>query len=315
MLQENNYSDSEREHIADLASAYALGALWGDDEALQEIETHIESGDPVLAASLEQMLEASMVFAMAAPQVSTPASVRTALLESVEKLKTSTNGKATKAQYDDLRKPNPSQDALRLKKRTRYFIATSILSGFLLCTLIAMNISKAAKLDRSNDLMKALLHQIDSLRDTRGITSPAAENDPLVETAAPLSTTSDVDHFFAMFAAPDAHLVTLVSSPSGAARQHLIFSPKQKTISVMREKLRPLAAGQTYELWATVGENSPIAIGTFNVGSKNDPPVYTFSTKLKNVDSFAISIEKGNGGGTRNGKLIFVGNMPKTGIN
>ena len=163
MSQENNYTDSAREHIEELSSAYVLGALTEDEEGLQEIETHIESGDPVFAASLERMLEASIVFASAAPQASTPASVRAAL-ESVEKLKTSTNGKASKAQYDDLRKPTPSQDTLRLKKRTRYFIATSILSGFLLCTLIAMNISKAAKLDRSNDLMKALLRQTDSLR-------------------------------------------------------------------------------------------------------------------------------------------------------
>lgn len=310
------YTDAAREHIEDLSSAYVLGALHTDEAGLQEFEALVESGDPVLAASLEQMFEVSVALALAAPQIAAPASVRASLLSEVGKLKTSSNGTATRAESNDLRKPTPSQDALRLKRRTVFFIGTSILSGLLLCILLALNVSKSAKLERSNDLMKALLKQTDSLRRQTGSTAGKIENDSVSFVAEPVSTNDKViSHFFAMFGEPDSRLVTLASSPLGTMRQHLFFSPKQKMVALVRESLRPLEANKTYELWATVGNKTPVAIGTFTVDAKKSPSVFTFATKLKNADSFAISIERGSGGSIRKGNVIFTGEVPKAGLN
>ncbi|MDP4219408.1 MAG: anti-sigma factor, partial [Bacteroidota bacterium] len=217
-------------------------------------------------------------------------------------------------QEEAVRQPSP--EAAMLKKRTRIFIGTSIFSGLLLCLLLALNVSKSAKLDRSNDLMRALLKQTDSLRQENAGTSTKMENDSLHSTA---ETGPGVDqalsHFFAMFSENDSRLVTLASSPLGTARQHLFFSPKQRMIALLRENLKALDANKTYTLWATVGGKAPIAIGNFRVDSKKNSPILTFPTKLKTADSFSISIESGNGGGNNRGNVIFTGEVPPKGIN
>ncbi len=308
-------TDAAREHIEDLSSAYVLGALNDDETGLHEFETLIESGNPLLAATLEQMFEASAALALAAPQIAPPPAVRASLLESIEKLKVSQNEAASRAGNDDIRKPLQSEDAIRLKRRTRYFIGTSIFSGLLLCVLLALNVSKSAKLERSNDLMRALLRQTDSLRLTSGVISKN-ENDTATSVTVPAPKSNEnLNHFFAMFGESDSRLVTLASAPLGTTREHLFFSPKQKKIALLREGLRPLEANKTYELWATLGNKAPIAIGTFRVDPSNNPSVYTFTTKLKTADSFAISIEPGNGGSIRKGDVIFTGAVPKAGIN
>jgi anti-sigma-K factor RskA len=315
MSNESNYNDSAREHIEELSSAYVLGALNDDEAGLREFESLVESGDPLLAASLEQMLGVSAALALAVPQIAPPPMLRVSLLDRVEQLKISQNGSASKTSYDGIRKPAPSQDALRLKKRTRYFIGTSILSGLLLCVLLALNVSKSAKLERSNDLMRSLLKQTDSLRQANEATAKN-ENDSLSlapETAP--KNDENLKPFFTMFGESDSRLVTLASAPLGTTREHLFFSPKQKKIALLREGLRPLEANKTYELWATVGNKAPVAIGTFKVDGNKSPSIYTFSTKLKSADSFAISIESGNGGKIRKGDVIFTGTVPKTGIN
>jgi anti-sigma-K factor RskA len=308
MANDRIYTDAAREHLEDLSSAYVLGALNDDEAGLHEFETLIESGDPLLAASLEGMFEASVALALAAPQFEPPAALRASLLSEVKKLKTSAS--------QNLPKPATSEDAMRLKKRTRYFIGTSILSGLLICLLLALNVSKSAKLDRSNDLMSSLLRQTDSLRQQTSPASTKNENDSLSLTNDSFSKEDNtLSHFFAMFGEPDSRLVTLASAPLGTSRQHLFFSPKQKMIALMKESLHPLQGNKTYELWATVGAKAPIALGTFKIDGKKSPSILTFSTKLKSADSFAISIEPGNGGNIRKGNVIFTGSVPKTGIN
>src|SRR5450432_252933 len=106
------YTDAEREHIEELSSAYVLGALTEDEGGLQEFETLIESGDPVLSKSLEQMLGASVTLAMAAPQIEPPVSIRVSLLDSVSKLQQLPLSKTTTSSKE----PVPSEDAIRLKR-------------------------------------------------------------------------------------------------------------------------------------------------------------------------------------------------------
>ncbi len=313
MSTEQIYNDVQREHIEELCAAYTLGALSEDEAGLREFEGLVESGDPYLSKTLEKMLAACSILALAVPLLEPPVSARAALLEHVEKISVSQNGSTSR---DDLRKPAPSEDAVKLKRRTRFYIFSSLAATSLLCVLLAMNVSKSAKLDRSNDLMKALLKQTDSLRQNNDNANIKSENDSL-----PLAgKTSDNDgaisrKFIAMFAENDARLVTLASAPLGSARQHLFFSPKQKTIAILRETLRPLDPNKSYVLWATVGNRSPVAVGSFKVDSQKNSQVISIPTKLRYADSFAISIENGTDATEQKGKIIFVGNVPKTGIN
>jgi len=314
MLQDHNYTESEREHIEELSSSYVLGSLTEDDAGLEEFETLVESGDPLLSKTLEQMLGASVALAMAAPSVEPPASLRASLLENITNVKQSAGG-SEQDPVNDQKKPIPSQDAIRLKRRTRYFIGTSIFSGLLLCVLVAMNVSKSAMLDRSNDLMKALLKQTDSLRQITESTVDHPNDSTQPAPAAVANDNSNLHRFLKMFGENDSRLVTLASSPMGTTRQHLFFSPGQRTVALLRENLRPLEGNKTYELWATVGNKAPVAIGTFRIDPKSTPSVLNFSTKLKTASSFAISIEPGSGGSVRKGTVIFTGDVPKAGLN
>jgi anti-sigma-K factor RskA len=309
MSNDHIYTDSEREHIEQLSAEYVLGTLTEDEEGLKEFESLVESGNPVLSKTLEQMLAASLSLAMAVPQVDPPAGIRSSLLDKIEKTKQNIPSAEDHSKI-------PSQDAVRLKRRTRYFIGTSVLSGLLLCLLVAMNVTSSAKLDRSNVLMKGLMHQIDSLRAINSSETASKQTDSLPAATAPAEKENpELGGFLAMFGENDARIVTLASAPLGTTRQHLFFSPKQQRVAVLREHLPPLEGNKTYELWATVGHKAPIAIGTFRVDSKKTPSIINFSTKLKAADSFAISIEPGSVGDTRKGSVIFIGSVPKAGIN
>src|SRR5438067_9578780 len=93
MTTEKITTDTRREHIEELAAAYSLGALT-DQNDLEEFQQLVESGDPVLAASLEEMLEASSALAIAAPIVAVPPAIRESILASASAQKISTGGKS-----------------------------------------------------------------------------------------------------------------------------------------------------------------------------------------------------------------------------
>jgi hypothetical protein len=284
MSYDTTYSESEREHIEELAAAYSLGALT-DEADLQEFEKLVESGDSHLSKSLELMLGASAALAASVPQFTPPAALRSSLLDSINNpTNTAQNGQ------EPGHNAKPNSDAVRLKTRTRYFIGTSFVASLLICILVAMNVSSSAKLDRSNDLMRSLLKQTDSLRAVIGGPSAKPEND----SAGPISESKNDpanSRFFSLFADPDLKLITLASMPSGSSRQHLVFSPKQKAIYFVYDNSHPIDASKTYELWAT-GSRGSVSLGKFAIDLKKSPPVYGFAAKLRSLpDSFSISVE------------------------
>jgi anti-sigma-K factor RskA len=299
MSLENISTDARREHIEELASVYALGALT-EEADLQEFENLIESGDPMLSHSLEQMLAVSASLAAAVPQFTPPAAIRASLIDAINNKTYPTETKPPR-----IENAKPSADAVRLKTRSRYFIGTSFVAGLLICYLVALNVSSSAKLDRSNDLMKSLLKQTDSLRAATTEANPKTENDPSQPGVQPNDNPVN-KRFFSLFADPDLKLVTLASMPAGATRQHLFFSPKQKMIYFVYDNSHPMNAGKTYELWAVIGSKAPVSIGSFKIDPKKDPPVYSFPAKLKaKPDSFSISEQHDAD------HAIFSGNVPK----
>jgi len=291
-------ADARREHIEELASAYALGALTEETD-LREFESLVEAGDPTLSASLEQMLAVSGALAAAVPQVTPPAAIRASLFEAIKNENFQPDNQPARTQNT-----KPSTDAIRLKRRTRYFIGTSFVSGLIICILVALNVSSSAKLDRSNDLMRSLLKQTDSLR-AENIPNPKPENDSVVPTEESKNNPLN-KRFFSLFADPDLKLVTLASMPEGATRQRLFYSPKQKMIYFVYDNTHPIDVAKTYELWAISGGKFPKSLGTFKIDTKKDPPVYGFSLKLKTMpDSFSLS-EQNN-----SDHPIFTGSIPK----
>lgn len=118
--------------IESLARAYVLGDLVEGDQEYLRFESLIEARDPVLMNSLEELFKRSVAL-----------------------------GAAVRYGSEDEFAPNPLQAKLRSKNRM--LIVVSLIGGLLICLLLAMNVSKSAKLERSNDLMKGLMSKVDSL--------------------------------------------------------------------------------------------------------------------------------------------------------
>jgi hypothetical protein len=292
MSVDKTYSDAEREHIEELASAYSLGALTEESD-LREFEQLVESGDAVLSASLEEMLAAASVLAMAAPQITPPASIRTALLEKAMTRNISAGGGAPR--IDEMSMLQGS-----LKKRTRFFIGTGILSGILLCYLLALNISTRSDLDNKTAQMSALSKYTDSIRTAADPNPKAEANDTQVsDKEDPL-----MKKFFSTFSDPDLKLITLASTPAGAARQHLVYSPKQRMIYVVCDDPHALDASKTYQLSAKENFKAAVTLGSFKVDPAKNPQIYPFQMKLRSPEMFSITSEPEH-------KVIFTGDIAK----
>ncbi|HYM20051.1 MAG TPA: hypothetical protein VEW28_03495 [Candidatus Kapabacteria bacterium] len=135
------YSNAEQNEIESLAKAYVLGDLVEGDQEYIRFESLLDARDPVLMKSLESLFERSVALGAAVQYGSTGETA-----------------------------PNPLQQKLRSKNRLLVII--SVVAGLLICLLLALNVMNSAKLDRSKDLMKALLTKYDSL-------SRAGQNLPL----------------------------------------------------------------------------------------------------------------------------------------
>ncbi|MEI8134896.1 MAG: hypothetical protein WCH46_07425 [bacterium] len=292
-------SEMTNEHIEELASVYALGAIGDHESDLLEFERLVESGNPILSKSLEEMLEASTLLAVAAPQILPPPDLRANILKTIQK---EPNNRAdSKEAYDS---EAVKISARRLKKRTRGLIYTLLISGLLVSYLLSLNVTNSAKLDRSNGLMKALLRQTDSLRSVLDpdVKSSIDSIQPVVESLAKVSD----KQFYTLFDDPDLRLVTLASMPSGANREYLFFSRKHNLIYFVVNSAHPMNASKAYTLWANIGSRSPLVIGSFRIDSKKNEPIYGFPSRLKNMPVGFFITEENNAD-----HVIFTGDVQR----
>jgi hypothetical protein len=118
--------------IESLARAYVLGDLSEGSDEYTQFESLLEAQDPVLMQSLEALFKRSVAL-----------------------------GAAVRYGEEESDIPNPL--AGKVRSKNRQLIVISLVAGLLICLLLAMNVSKSAKLDRSNDLMKGLMSKVDSL--------------------------------------------------------------------------------------------------------------------------------------------------------
>lgn len=297
MDNERTYSQSEREEIEALASAYVLGALTENEGDFARFQALLEAGDPLLATTLEELFESSLVLAESVPEVDAPAHIKSALLAKVASGERDGTTERMVA-YGRDKAPVPASMVQKLRAKNRTLIGVSVVGGLLICTLLALNVMKTAKLERSSDLMKALLKQTDSLNHT---VREYAVNDSLVRCV------------LSMLQEENARLVTM-TTPQQPMHHHVFFSPKQKMVVVMREDLPVLDSSHCYEIWAVV-DHKPTPIGNFVVDPKDKEPMYTFKADLASAEAFGLSIEERGQTPNPNSPMIFVGEVPRYGRN
>lgn len=297
MDNERTYSQAEREEIEALASAYALGVLTESEPDFARFQSLLEAGDPVLVNALEECFESSVALADSAEQIDAPASIKSALLNRISNAeKQGTTERMVT--YGNDKTPVPASIVRKIRSKNRTLISVSVVGGLLICTLLAMNVMKSAKLDRSADLMKSLLKQTDSLRASN---HEYAVSDSLVRCV------------LGMLQEENARLVTM-TTPAQPKHQHLFFSPKQKMVVVMREDLPILDSMHYYEVWAVV-DHKPTPVGNFVVDPKDKEPMYTFKADLASADAFGISVETRGAAPNPQSPMIFAGEVPRFGRN
>ena len=301
-VQPNN--PLHRERIESLAAAYVLGALPESEPDYQDFERLLEANDPYLNEVLEQYFASSVLLADLAPQHDAPAFVKEQILSSASAYKQ--NGFSERlTQYDADKQALPLERKLRTKNRT--IIGVSLISGIIICLLLAMNVSNSAKLDRSNDLMKALLHKTDSLQ---ALSTGTTTNIPGTSTSV---NTIGIDGalvgpVISMFQEGSGRKITL-STLTAPGHDLLYFSPKQHVVVVMRGELPPIDENHTYQLWSHKGSGAPQSVGTFRVDATSKQPMYAIATNLDAIDSFSLTVEPKGGSTTRTGPVIRTSHM------
>jgi anti-sigma-K factor RskA len=300
MAEDNNIHNEEqlrRDRIEELAAAYALGALFDDEQGMREFEQLVESGDPYMAETLETMLDASTVLAFAAPQEEPRDAVRYELLSRIQHTKqdTRSRGRERGAGYSDSREPVAfSVLEQKLKKRTRTLVGVSVVAGLIMCVLGSLLIFRSAERNAREVAVNDLKKQRDSLMVMMGDMA---------------KTDSAAKAMFALFSEKNSSVVTMASTAEKQPQTHRVyFSREQKKIFVMKESLPPLEKGKVYELWLIKGSEPPMPVGVFDISSKQS--IFSFSAPHDDADAFAVSIEPEGGSKSPQGPVIMVGKVP-----
>lgn len=297
MDNERTYTQAEREEIEALASAYVLGALTENEPDFARFQRLLEAGDSLLAITLEELFESSVVIAESMADTDAPTDIKTALLAKIASCELDGSAERMVA-YGRDKAPVPASMAQKIRSKNRALIGVSVVGGLLICTLLAMNVMKTAKLERSSDLMKHLLRATDSLTL---VSQTYAANDSAVECV------------LSMLKEENARLVTL-KAPQEPMHHHLFYSPEQKMVVVMGEDLPAIDSMHCYEVWAMV-KHKAMPVGDFVVARNAKAPMFMFNTDIASADGFAISVEPRGGSSAPQGKMIFAGDVPRFGQN
>lgn len=296
MAEAKTYTAEQKERIEELASAYVLGALAGDEAGWSEFEELLASNDPYLAEILEPMLDSAAALAFAAPEKDAPPAVRDELLKRVRYLDSAerTEGRLRGIPMDASREAIPTSVLhTRLKKRTRILLSVSVVAGLLICYMGALLIQKSANITARDVAVSDLKKQRDSL----------------FSAATSLRTQDSLARaLFSVFNEKNSSIVTLANTTADQPMTHRVyFSREQQMIYVMKESLPPLEKGKIYELWLIKGSAPPVPVGTFDISSLEH--IYSFKAPSADADAFAISIEPEGGSKSPQGPVIMVGKV------
>ncbi len=302
------YNTSEREEIESLAAAYALGVLDEQDPDFSKFEQLLEAGDPILAEALEAHIGTATLLSHLPPQVEPPAALKDQLLTKVASRKADPlSERLDKYQKD---KSAITEDLQRtIRKKNRMLIGVSLISGLLLCTLIALNVQKAAKLDWAADTIDKMVKQRDSLSALA--LPPTTDGSPKVASTGNGLGIADalVAPVVTMFQEGSARKINL-STLTAPSNHRLFYSAKQNVVVLMKENLGASDAKHQYAVWQYVGA-TPQPLGAFTISAAAPYPMYAFATSGR-PESFSVSLEpRGSLGARPQGPILFTGSLKK----
>ena len=291
------YTNAEREEIESLAAAYALGAISEHEPEHAKFNELLSANDPLLNELLETFLEDAVLLAATAPQVDAPAFAKENLLTAVEELGANYSSERL-IKYHPEKPPIPVTTYQTLRKKNRTIVTILVVTGLLMCMLIAMNVIKSAKVDRSADLLRDAIKQNDSLRALVGTTVSSPQNTG--------GSSGQLERVLDLIGDPATRTVTLTPFTGGSIKQRLFFNSKEHLVVVLRDHLGPLDSAHCYQLWSYNAANVPQAIGSFVVSKTDEHSAYLVESGDVQPSTFAISIEPKGGSTSPKGSMLFV---------
>jgi anti-sigma-K factor RskA len=208
----------------DLAGAYALDALEGDEKAAFEAQL---ARDPQLKKLVDEHREASAAIAEGAPHFDPPASLRARVL----------------ARAREARPPVPTAPPAASPRGRQ--------TSWAAWTLLAASVAGLVWVGWANR----------SLRREGAVltTELAALRDSLSGAQAELAR---YDSLTAALTGSDVRLASLTGDVERGL--WLVWNPERNTLVVVASGLAPAAPGRTYQLWGIRSGQPPVGLGTFN---------------------------------------------------
>lgn len=258
-----------RDEIGELAAAYALGGLEGED--LARFEALLEAGDPDAVRALRECGDTLVGLATAAPEPPPPG-VKAALMERIAAAPAA--------------RPSARSEAVRaLPRRRPRALWPVVLSGAMAAGLAAVVVGWSVSSTYEKRL-DALARDAEQLRaELRGQQA-----------------------VIAILRDPATQVVALAGlRPAPAARARMVWHAKAGGVFVATGLPAP-PEGKAYQLWAIAGGNAPVSAGVFTVdasgtGSLAVRPLPGIST----VNAFAVTLEPAGGLPAPSGDMYLLG--------
>jgi anti-sigma-K factor RskA len=227
---------------AELAGAYALDALEGDDKAAFEAEL---TQDAELRKLVDEHREAAAMLAAAVPEREPPAALRGRTLARALQARPAGSGfDRAGAQPSTREAPEPSRSVSRAPERGRtgsrahWLLLAASVAGFVWVGVV----NRSLREDTTS-----LTTEIEALRDS--LAGAQAELGRLESLAQALTGSN----------------VRLASLTGDVERSlWLVWNPDRDVLVVAATGLPPAAAGRTYQLWGLRGSEPPVSLGTFD---------------------------------------------------
>ena len=303
-----NRDDNERDQLADDLAAYALGALTPAERRV--LDAQIQAS-PQLQTRLRALSTTVDALAYSAPQLSPPPAAKARLLARVEADRRKQASASPRARpISALGARQPGRNRFRQVQQQAQRQAQSWLdlaTGWKLTTLAtasALLIFVAASY--------SLQRQLTQLSST--LATVQAEVTTLRTSNAELQQTNEV--LLQEFQAQRLQLASLVNIDQVVTLDGREVAPNAggtlfvgtNSLTLLVHGLKPLPAGQTYELWLIPDGRDPIASGLVSLTAAEGP--YLITDLPRNAETFAavgLTIEPAGGSDQPTGPIVLLG--------
>jgi len=282
------------ERFEELAAAYVLGALDGDD--VRVFEEHLATGCDRCRELFPRLRLVSRTLGLAAEPVQPPPALRARILAAAGV----TDAPGVAPGTPDLRTPTPPPrvvDFRRPEPRGRSFwmpLALAALAGLAIMSWQALQMKRAR--DDARILALESQNKLTGLEDEiKGLRATAAQQAELVR----------------LLSQPESGLVTLSElAPAPGASGKVLWDRKAGKGYLWVGNLPKDAPGKDYQLWA-IADGKPVSAGVFSIEQEGGTALVPLDAlpSDKTVAVFAITIEPAGGVPSPTGDMVLAGNV------